>query len=141
MFPWDGDKGRLSDDSSGLHLLCTFFLLLLHQLHLRSPGIRYWRLGTPALQNGQRRPQEDEPEAQWIDRGSAFAEAQIMCQHLGCEETQGSTAHQRPSCPSIPSHLVPPGPTWLPLPASPMAAALGGGSLPWGPDAPLSCCL
>ena len=29
-------------------LLCSLFLLLLHQLHLRSPGIRSWRLGTPA---------------------------------------------------------------------------------------------
>ena len=37
------------DDSSALHLLCTLFLLLLHQLHLRSSGIRSWRLGTPAI--------------------------------------------------------------------------------------------
>ena len=28
------------DDSRTLHLLCTLFLLLLHQLHLRSLGIR-----------------------------------------------------------------------------------------------------
>ena len=35
------------DNSSILHLLCTF-LLLLHQPHLRSSGIRSWRLGTPA---------------------------------------------------------------------------------------------
>ena len=33
-----------------LHLLCTVFLLLLHQLHLKSPGIRSRRLGTPVLQ-------------------------------------------------------------------------------------------
>lgn len=32
--------GRGLDDSSALHLLCTLFLLLLHQLHLRSSGIR-----------------------------------------------------------------------------------------------------
>ena len=38
------------DDSSLLHLLCTLFLiLLLHQLHFRSSGIRFWKLGTPAL--------------------------------------------------------------------------------------------
>jgi len=30
------------DDSSSLCLLCTLFLLLLHQLHLRSSGIRSW---------------------------------------------------------------------------------------------------
>ena len=36
------------DDSSALHLLCTLFLLL-HQLHLRSSGIRSRRLGTPVL--------------------------------------------------------------------------------------------
>ena len=37
------------DDSSTLHLLCTLFLLLLHQLHLRSSGIRSWRLETPDM--------------------------------------------------------------------------------------------
>ena len=31
-----------------LHLLCTLFLLLLHQLYLRSSSIRSQRLGTPA---------------------------------------------------------------------------------------------
>ena len=35
--------------SSTLHLLCTLFLLLLHQPHLRSSSIRSWRLGTPVL--------------------------------------------------------------------------------------------
>jgi len=34
------------DDSSELHLLCTVFLLLLHQLHLRSSGIRSPRSGS-----------------------------------------------------------------------------------------------
>ena len=38
------------DDSSILHLLCTVFLLLLHHLHLRSVGIRSWRLRNPATQ-------------------------------------------------------------------------------------------
>ena len=37
------------DDSSTLHLLCTFSPLLLHQLHFRSSGIRSRRLRTPAL--------------------------------------------------------------------------------------------
>ena len=44
---WVGDG--FGDDSSELHLLCTLFLLLLHQLHLRSSGFRSWRLGTPGL--------------------------------------------------------------------------------------------
>ena len=41
--------GRFRDDSNALHLLCTLFLLQLHQLHLRSSGIRSRRLGTPGL--------------------------------------------------------------------------------------------
>ena len=35
--------------SSTLHLSCTLFPLLWHQLHLRSSGIRSQRLGTPSL--------------------------------------------------------------------------------------------
>ena len=30
-------------------LLCILFLLSLRHLHLRGPGIRTWRLGTPVL--------------------------------------------------------------------------------------------
>ena len=37
------------DDSIALLSLYILFLLLLHQLHLRSSDIRFWRLGTPAL--------------------------------------------------------------------------------------------
>ena len=51
---WGGGGGVGSGvwgDSRVLHLLCILFLLLLHQLHLRSSGIRSWRLGTPALSN------------------------------------------------------------------------------------------
>ena len=42
--------GWIWDDSSALHLWCTLFLLLLHQIHLRSSGIVFWRLGTPVLE-------------------------------------------------------------------------------------------
>ena len=49
-FPTDWGRGWFLDDSSTLHLLCTLFLLLLHQLHLRSTGIRSRRLGTTALE-------------------------------------------------------------------------------------------
>ena len=52
IFPCDG--GCFRDDSSTLHLLGTLFLFLLHQLHLRSSGIRSQRLGTPDLKDSQR---------------------------------------------------------------------------------------
>ena len=42
---WGG--GWFQDDSSALHVLCTLFLLLLHQFHLRSSGLKSRRLGTP----------------------------------------------------------------------------------------------
>ena len=44
-----GHGGMVSGWFSALHLLCTLFLLLLHQLHLRSSGIRSQRLRTPVL--------------------------------------------------------------------------------------------
>ena len=47
-----GERGMIQDDSSTLRLLHTLFLLLLHQLHLRSSGIRSWRLGTLVLKQG-----------------------------------------------------------------------------------------
>ena len=47
-----GERGMIRDDSSTLSLLHTLFLLLLHQLHLRSSGIRSWRLGTFVLKQG-----------------------------------------------------------------------------------------
>ena len=43
-FSIDEARGWFQGDSSALHLLCTLFLLLLHQLHLRPSGIRSWRL-------------------------------------------------------------------------------------------------
>ena len=50
-FPWTGGGGWFRDYSNALHVLCTLFPLLLHQLHLRSSGIRFWRLGTPAVRD------------------------------------------------------------------------------------------
>ena len=47
IFPWTWRLEWFQDDLSTLHLLCTLFLLILHQLHLRSSGIRSQRLGTP----------------------------------------------------------------------------------------------
>ena len=44
-----GVWGWFQDYSNTLHLLCTLFLPFLHHLHLRSLGVRYWILGTPAL--------------------------------------------------------------------------------------------
>ena len=42
-------EGWVRNDSSTLHVLCTLFLLLLYQLHLRSSDIKSWRWGTPGL--------------------------------------------------------------------------------------------
>ena len=47
-FYMDQARGWSGDDSSGLGLSCALFLLLLHQLHLRSSGIRSWG-GEPLL--------------------------------------------------------------------------------------------
>lgn len=52
FFPWmvGGREGWFRENSTALHLLCTLFPLLLHQVPLRSSGIRSGRWGTPALQ-------------------------------------------------------------------------------------------
>ena len=52
-FSLDGVGGCFWKDSSALHLLCTLFLLLLYQLHLRLLGTRSQRLGTPGLMERQ----------------------------------------------------------------------------------------
>ena len=44
--PSRGLGGWFGDDLNALHLLFTLFLLL-HQLHLRSSGVRSQKLGTP----------------------------------------------------------------------------------------------
>ena len=52
FFHAPGQQGeRFWDDSSTLHLLCNLFLLLLHQLRLRSSGFRLWRLGSIQREN------------------------------------------------------------------------------------------
>ena len=51
-FLWMGSRGWFQDDSSTVYLLCTLFLLVLQQLHLRSSGIRYWKLTTRILDTG-----------------------------------------------------------------------------------------
>jgi len=51
------------DDLSTLHLLCTLFLLLLHQLHLRLSGIRSQRLRTPDLGCGK--------QQYWQEKGTS----------------------------------------------------------------------
>ena len=45
IFPQAGEGRWFPYDSIMLDLLCPLFLLLLHQLHLRSLGIRFQRLG------------------------------------------------------------------------------------------------
>ena len=49
-------RGWFGDDSRALHLLCTLFPFLLHQLLLRASGIRSQRLGTPALKDPSSMP-------------------------------------------------------------------------------------
>ena len=51
IFPWTEVGEWLRNDSSAFYLLCSLFLLLFHQLHLWSSGIRFGNLGTPALPN------------------------------------------------------------------------------------------
>ena len=51
--PGVGAREWFRDDSSAWHLLCTLFLLLLHQLHLRSLGIRSQSLRTPSIRGWQ----------------------------------------------------------------------------------------
>ena len=46
---WTRARRKFQDDSRTLQILCTLFVLLLHQLHLRSSGSRCWRLRTPDL--------------------------------------------------------------------------------------------
>ena len=53
FFHGPGDGGWFQDDSNALHWLCTLFLLL-HWLHLRSSGIRSWKLGTSGVENSFR---------------------------------------------------------------------------------------
>ena len=49
VFPWTRAWEWFQNNSNVLHLLCTFFLLLLHQPHLTSSGVRSQNLGLPAL--------------------------------------------------------------------------------------------
>ena len=62
-FPWARywGGGLFPDDSRALHLLCTLFLLWLHQLHLRSSGIRSQMLGTPDLWGSEDSPSRHTP--------------------------------------------------------------------------------
>ena len=98
------------DDSSVLHLLCTLFLLLLHQLHLRSSGIRSQRLGTPAL---------EEPLTECSGGSPGTAQSPL---ESSAGNAQDPTDH-RPRCcevlgPSLPPCLMAsgspssPGPHW-----------------------------
>ena len=51
FFHKPGVGGYFQDDSGTLHVSCTLFLLLLHQLHLKSSSLRFRRLGTSGLQD------------------------------------------------------------------------------------------
>ena len=49
-FSTHGEGVAVRKDASAWHSLCALLLLLSHQLPLRSPGVRCWRLGTSALE-------------------------------------------------------------------------------------------
>ena len=49
-----GKWGRFQNESGTLHLLCTLFLLLLHELHLKSSGLRSRRLGAPEIGDNEK---------------------------------------------------------------------------------------
>ena len=85
---WGGVRwGWFQDDSSTLHLLCTLFLLLLHQLHLRSSGTRPWNLGTSALDLDKQRR---------LDQSVSQFSRSVMSAFLPPHGLQ----HARPPCPS-----------------------------------------
>lgn len=54
-----GEGGWFQDNSSMFLLLCTLFLLLLHQLHLSSSDIRSWRLRTPGIKDERKGEDQD----------------------------------------------------------------------------------
>ena len=85
---WDGVRwGWFQDESSTLHLLCTLFLLLLHQLHLRSSGTSSWSLGTSAL---------DPDKQRRLDQSVSQFSRSVVSDSLLPHGLQ----HARPPCPS-----------------------------------------
>ena len=55
IFPWTESGQWFQDDSRALHLLCTLFLLLVHQFHLESSSIRSQSLGVPDVEESLKR--------------------------------------------------------------------------------------
>ena len=85
---WNGVRwGWFQDESSTLHLLCTLFLLLLHQLHLRSSGTSSWSLGTSAL---------DPDKQRRLDQSVSQFSRSVVSDSLLPHGLQ----HARPPCPS-----------------------------------------
>ena len=69
-FPGARGGYEFQDDSNTLHLLCTLFLLLLHQLHLSSSGIRSRRSGDPCLKGQQiHHKSKNNHEGRAVNRG------------------------------------------------------------------------
>ena len=55
IFPWTESGQWFQDDSRALHVLCTLFLLLLHQFHLESSSISSQSLGVPDVEESVKR--------------------------------------------------------------------------------------
>ena len=89
------------DDSSALHLLCTLFLLLLHQLHLRSPGLTSQRLGAPVLGSNScgnlnvltfLNPQWDDREIEYVQDLENTGITKVCCSSAQVLDTSPSIA-------------------------------------------------
>ena len=89
--------GGFGDDSGTSHLLCTLFLLLLHQLRLRPSGIRSCRVGSPAKRARCTFP------SRWPGRADAGG-ARASC---SCEPASGPLLLCPPLLSLFPPHLLP----------------------------------
>ena len=78
-FPGARGGYEFQEDSNTLHLLCTF-LLLLHQLHLRSSGIRSRRFGDRCLKGQQtHHKSNNNHEGKAVNGGSSCPIWEFLC--------------------------------------------------------------
>ena len=121
--------GWFGDDSSTLHLLCILFLLLSHQPHLRSSGIRAQRSGTPALMYHQPRFALEETKVQGdctTFKGHTAPDGRARVPGPGCPTAC-------PCLPPVPQVTVDPAAGPLPAAAS---TPVPGPGVPWGMSRP-----
>ena len=102
------------DDS---HLLCTLFLLLLHQLHLRSSGLRFRRLGHVGVLSRLSCSTLCDPKGCSGPGSSVHVILQSRILEWVAMPSSGSSQPRSPAlqADSLPAEL--PGKTYLPLPS------------------------